>query len=72
MDGCRRPRHPVVFVYNVVNQSTAGDTSGALEVLDGFSTQVAEFQGAGKLTPEQATALTTVAEKITSNLGYWQ
>lgn len=51
---------------------TAGDTSGALEVLDGFQTQVAEFQGAGKLTPEQATTLTSVAEKITFNLGYWQ
>jgi len=51
---------------------TKGDTAGALEVLDGFLTQVAGFQSGGKLTAERATALTTVAQKITFNLGYWQ
>lgn len=50
---------------------TAGDSVGALEVLNGFLAQVAEFQTAGKLTAEQASALTTLAEKVTFNLGYW-
>ena len=36
-----------------------------------FLAQVAEFQTAGKLTAEQASALTILAEKVTFNLGYW-
>ena len=51
---------------------TEGDTDGALEVLDGFLTQVAGFQTSGKLTAEQAAGLTAIGQKITFNLGYWQ
>ncbi|WP_194396666.1 alpha/beta hydrolase [Microbacterium atlanticum] len=51
---------------------TKDDTDGALEVLGGFLTQVAEFQSAGKLTAEQAAGLTTIGQKVTFNLGYWQ
>jgi hypothetical protein len=51
---------------------TKGDTGGALEVLGGYLTQVGEFQAAGKLTAEQATALTADAQKITTNLSHWQ
>ncbi|WP_200826252.1 alpha/beta hydrolase [Microbacterium timonense] len=49
-----------------------GDSDGVLEVLNGFVTQVGEFQTAGKLTAEQATGLTATAQKILFNVGYWQ
>ena len=49
-----------------------GDNAGALEVLDGFVTQVGEFTTAGKLTDEQAASLLATAQKIISNVGYWQ
>ncbi|UUT34638.1 alpha/beta hydrolase [Microbacterium elymi] len=45
---------------------------GTLEVLNGFVTQVGSFQSAGKLTAEQTAALTTTAQKILFNVGYWQ
>jgi hypothetical protein len=48
-----------------------GDSTGALEVLDGYVTQVSEFQAAGKVTAEQATGLTALAAQITSNLSHW-
>ncbi|QIG41189.1 hypothetical protein G5T42_08395 [Microbacterium sp. 4R-513] len=51
---------------------TKDDTAGALEVLNGFLTQVAEFQTAGKLTAAQAADLTTIGQKLTFNLSYWQ
>lgn len=50
---------------------TKGDSAGALEVLAGYRTQVAELQAEGKLTTEQATALTSDAQKITNNLSAW-
>ncbi|MBW9094387.1 hypothetical protein JNB62_11900 [Microbacterium jejuense] len=50
---------------------TKDDSAGALEVLAGFAAQVSEFEAAGKLTAEQASSLTAVAQKITSNLGHW-
>jgi hypothetical protein len=40
-------------------------------VLDGYVTQVSEFQAAGKVTAEQATGLTALAGQITSNLSHW-
>jgi hypothetical protein len=49
-----------------------GDSAGALEVLDGFVTQVGKFTTAGKLTDEQSAGLLATAEKIISNVEYWQ
>lgn len=49
-----------------------GHDDGVLEVLEGFVAQVSEFEAAGKLTPEEADSLTAIAEKILSNVGYWQ
>jgi len=49
-----------------------GDSAGALEVLNGFVTQVGEFTTAGKLTDEQAASLLATAGQLTSNVGYWQ
>lgn len=51
---------------------TKGDTDGALEILAGYLAQVGEFQASGKLTAEQATALSSDAQKITTNLSHWQ
>jgi hypothetical protein len=51
---------------------TNGENDGAIEVLNGFVTQVTDFQAAGKLTEEQAAALVQTAEKLLFNLGYWQ
>ncbi|TDN90732.1 alpha/beta hydrolase-fold protein [Microbacterium sp. BK668] len=48
------------------------DSAGALEVMNGFVTQVSAFQSAGKLTAEQAAPLTETAKKILFNVGYWQ
>jgi hypothetical protein len=49
-----------------------GDSAGAIEILNGFVTQVGEFTTAGKLTAEQSAALVPVAQKILFNVGYWQ
>ena len=56
-------------VYKLVAK---GDSAGALEVLNGFVTQVGEFTTAGKLTEEQSTSLLATAQKLISNVGYWQ
>ena len=48
-----------------------GDSDGALEILDGYTTQVGEFQAVGKVTAEQATGLTVLAGQITANLSHW-
>ncbi|WP_217645641.1 esterase family protein [Microbacterium sp. cf046] len=50
---------------------TKGDTEGAIEVLNGFATQVSEFKTAGKVTAEQAAGLDALAQKLLFNLGYW-
>jgi len=55
--------------YNLL---TKDETDGVLEVLNGFVAQVGELKSAGKLTEEQAASLTGTAEKIISNVGYWQ
>jgi hypothetical protein len=49
-----------------------GESAGVLEVLNGFVTQVAEFQAAGKVTSDEAAALTTLAQTILTNVGHWQ
>jgi hypothetical protein len=51
---------------------TKDDTTGAIEVLTGFTTQVTEFTTAGKLTAEQSDALLKTGQKVLFNLGYWQ
>ena len=51
---------------------TKDDTSGAIEVLTGFTTQVTEFTTAGKLSAEQSDALLKTGQKVLFNLGYWQ
>ena len=61
-----------VKLDQVYKSVAKGDNAGALEVLDGFVTQVGEFTTAGKLTEEQATSLLATAQKIISNVGYWQ
>jgi hypothetical protein len=50
---------------------TKGETAGAVEVLNGFTTQVTGFKNAGKLTEEQSAALLKTADKLLFNLGYW-
>jgi hypothetical protein len=49
-----------------------GDSAGAIEVLNGFVSQVAAFADNGKLTAEQAAGLTAIAQKILENVGFWQ
>lgn len=55
--------------YKLLAKDKSAD---ALEVLNGFITQVDSFGAAGKLTHEQTTGLTTTAQKIVFNVGYWQ
>ncbi len=50
---------------------TNGDSAGAIEVLNGFATQVSELKTDGKLTEEQAAGLDALAQKLLFNLGYW-
>ena len=40
-------------------------------MLDGYTTQVGEFQAAGKVTEEQVAGLTALAGQITTNLSFW-
>ncbi|MHC3000107.1 alpha/beta hydrolase [Microbacterium sp. HJ5] len=49
-----------------------GDSEGALEILGGFVDQVASFESDGKISAEDAAALTAIAEKVLFNVGYWQ
>ena len=48
-----------------------GDSVGAVELLNGFVTQVNELRSSGKLTEEQAAALLPTAQQLIDNLGYW-
>lgn len=50
----------------------SGHSDGVLEVLDGYTAQVDEFHGSGKLTDEQASALLATAQKIASSVAFWQ
>jgi Putative esterase len=47
------------------------DNAGAVEVLNGFVSQVNEFTGNGKLTADQAATLLPIAQQLLFNLGYW-
>ena len=49
-----------------------GHDDEVLEVLNGYVDQVNEFHGSGKLTDEQATGLLATAQKIISNVAFWQ
>lgn len=49
-----------------------GNTDGALSVLGGYLEQVSAFERTGKITAEEAVALTSDAQKITANLSAWQ
>ena len=60
-----------VKLDQALNLIAKGDSTGALEVLNGYDTQVGELQAAGKVTAEQATGLTALAGQITSNLSHW-
>ncbi len=51
---------------------TKGHHDEALEVLAGYIDQVNSFHSSGKLTDAQASALLATAQKISSNLAFWQ
>ena len=51
---------------------TKGDADGVLEILNGYVDQVNELHGVGKLTDEQTSALLATAQKIISNVAFWQ
>ncbi|WP_345800611.1 alpha/beta hydrolase-fold protein [Microbacterium sp. AZCO] len=48
-----------------------GDSAEALEVLQGYTDQVAAFAANGKVTADQATTLTALATQINTNLTHW-
>ncbi|WP_426322113.1 alpha/beta hydrolase [Microbacterium sp. E-13] len=48
-----------------------GNSVEALQVLEGYTTQVADLQADGKVTAEQVTALTALATQIKTNLSHW-
>ena len=49
-----------------------GHSDEVLEVLAGYTDQVNAFHSSGKLTDEQASTLLTTAQKIASNVAFWQ
>lgn len=48
-----------------------GDSVEALDVLEGYTDQVAGFVANGKVTADQATTLTALATQINTNLTHW-
>lgn len=48
-----------------------GNSVEALEVLDGYTTQVGNFVANGKVTADEAARLTALADQITANLSHW-
>lgn len=60
-----------VKLDQALNLIAKGDSVGALEILDGYTTQVGEFQAAGKVTEQEAAGLTALAGQITDNLSHW-
>lgn len=60
-----------VKLEQALNLVAKDDSAGALEVLNGYVTQVGELQAAGKVTAEQAAGLTALAGQVTANLSHW-
>lgn len=60
-----------VKLNQVAKQVERGNTNAALGALGAFTNQVQAMAHSGKLSADEAAALTGTAEKVAFNLGYW-